>query len=203
VLTNSITGYEFDVGIHYIGSFNRPTMSRTLLEQISRGQIRWQDMDNNFDTVVIDAQKPTQRIFNVPSGRGQWCQQLKNEFPGEEQAIDSFFEMVALCNKHQWMWMVIKAVPLWLVDLVASVSLWGRISHFFRLGSKTLQQVVESLTANEDLRLMMCYCWGTYFTPPSSASFALHSMLIGHYEYGTVESEWRAIEPTMTKSLAG
>ena len=34
-------GYEFDVGIHYVGEFNRPTLTRTLLEQISDGQIQW------------------------------------------------------------------------------------------------------------------------------------------------------------------
>ena len=34
-------GYEFDVGIHYIGEFRKHTLSRTLLEQISRGQIGW------------------------------------------------------------------------------------------------------------------------------------------------------------------
>lgn len=34
-------GYEFDVGIHYVGNFIRPTLSRTLLEQITDGQIRW------------------------------------------------------------------------------------------------------------------------------------------------------------------
>ena len=37
-------GYEFDVGIHYIGGFNRPTLNRTLLEQISDGQINWASM---------------------------------------------------------------------------------------------------------------------------------------------------------------
>lgn len=39
-------GYEFDVGIHYIGHFDRPSMSRTILEQISNGQIRWHSLGN-------------------------------------------------------------------------------------------------------------------------------------------------------------
>ncbi len=34
-------GYEFDVGIHYVGNFIRPTLTRTLLEQITDGQIQW------------------------------------------------------------------------------------------------------------------------------------------------------------------
>lgn len=34
-------GYEFDVGIHYIGNFTRQTLNHTLLDQISDGQIKW------------------------------------------------------------------------------------------------------------------------------------------------------------------
>ena len=34
-------GYEFDVGIHYIGNLSRESLNRTLLEQISDGQIQW------------------------------------------------------------------------------------------------------------------------------------------------------------------
>lgn len=34
-------GYEFDVGIHYVGNLTRQTLTRTLLDQISDGQIQW------------------------------------------------------------------------------------------------------------------------------------------------------------------
>ncbi len=34
-------GYEFDVGIHYVGNLTRHTLNRTLLDQISDGQIQW------------------------------------------------------------------------------------------------------------------------------------------------------------------
>lgn len=37
-------GYEFDVGIHYIGDFTKPSLERTLLEQISDGQVQWAKM---------------------------------------------------------------------------------------------------------------------------------------------------------------
>ena len=41
-------GYEFDVGIHYVGELNRPTTTRTLLEQISDGQIQWADLSKHY-----------------------------------------------------------------------------------------------------------------------------------------------------------
>lgn len=35
-------GYEFDVGIHYIGEMHYQSLSKTLLDQISDGQIQWE-----------------------------------------------------------------------------------------------------------------------------------------------------------------
>jgi hypothetical protein len=32
---------KFDVGIHYVGNLIRPTLTRTLVEEISDGQIQW------------------------------------------------------------------------------------------------------------------------------------------------------------------
>ena len=42
--TFKVVGYEFDVGIHYVGGFTRYTFYQTLLDQISDGQIRWAEL---------------------------------------------------------------------------------------------------------------------------------------------------------------
>ena len=46
-------GYEWDVGIHYIGEMGRQTLNKTLLDQISSGQIEWAPLDDEFDVVQI------------------------------------------------------------------------------------------------------------------------------------------------------
>ena len=38
-------GYEFDVGIHYVGKVGYQTINKTLLDQISDGQLEWQEME--------------------------------------------------------------------------------------------------------------------------------------------------------------
>ena len=48
-----ITGYEWDVGIHYIGEMGRQTLNKTLLDQISCGQIEWAPLDEEFDVIQI------------------------------------------------------------------------------------------------------------------------------------------------------
>lgn len=37
-------GYEFDVGIHFVGGFTHQTLIHTLFDQISDGQIQWAQM---------------------------------------------------------------------------------------------------------------------------------------------------------------
>ena len=48
-----LPGYEWDVGIHYIGEMGRQTLNKTLLDQISCGQIEWAPLNNEFDVVQI------------------------------------------------------------------------------------------------------------------------------------------------------
>merc|ERR1712003_614189 len=38
-------GYEFDVGIHYIGDVGYPTMFRVLLDQVTDGQLQWAPLE--------------------------------------------------------------------------------------------------------------------------------------------------------------
>ena len=45
----NIEGYEFDVGIHYIGEVGQGRLNRTLIEQISDGQIEWKKMEDAYD----------------------------------------------------------------------------------------------------------------------------------------------------------
>ena len=46
-------GYEFDVGIHYIGDVGYPTMFRVLLDQVTEGQLEWAPLEETFDYASI------------------------------------------------------------------------------------------------------------------------------------------------------
>merc|ERR1719381_12021 len=46
-------GYEFDVGIHYVGEMGSRSLNKTLLDQISDGQIEWAPLDDEFDIVQV------------------------------------------------------------------------------------------------------------------------------------------------------
>jgi len=177
-------GYEFDVGIHYIGHFDRPSMSRTILEQISNGQIRWHSLDNNFDVLIMDSLLPEQREYGVPSGKDAWKKQLLKQFPDEEQAINRFFDLVQQASYDTLSFAMVKMLPLWVVKLANTFGITYWFSTYFSLGRKTVKEVVESLTDNVDLRMLFCYNWGDFGTPPSRSGFPMQALLHNHYQYG-------------------
>ena len=162
-------GYEFDVGIHYVGDFTKPSLNKTLLEQVSDGQIQWAQMgikiryifqlslpvncsisylyppkDNIYDRVIADAMSPTQREYLIPSGQDAWKNQLIQTFPEEKQNIETFFSMVrkATSQGKSW-WVIVKLLPLWVVNLVIWLGLPRLLSNFYYLGSRTLKDVVD------------------------------------------------------------
>ena len=46
-------GFEFDVGIHYIGEMRNNTVSRLLINQLTAGQLVWEDLDDVHDVVRL------------------------------------------------------------------------------------------------------------------------------------------------------
>src|SRR5210317_349002 len=51
-------GYEWDVGIHYIGEMQRETsLLKKLFDYITNGELKWADMGDIYDRVIIGDQK--------------------------------------------------------------------------------------------------------------------------------------------------
>ena len=47
-------GYEWDVGIHYIGGVHlEKTMSRRILDKISDNNLKWNKMSPNYDRIIF------------------------------------------------------------------------------------------------------------------------------------------------------
>ena len=46
-------GFEFDVGIHYVGDMNEGTWSRLLADQLTGGKLQWAPLDNIYDVLAM------------------------------------------------------------------------------------------------------------------------------------------------------
>ncbi|GCC28487.1 all-trans-retinol 13,14-reductase-like [Chiloscyllium punctatum] len=176
-------GFEFDVGIHYIGELYERSFLRTLVDQITDGQLQWAKMDDVFDNVILGDQQ-TQRIYQVCGGNQNYRNCLKTQFPQETEAIDKFLELVKMISKKISLLVIIKMVPLLLARFLIRSGIIHWISSIFKLASTPLSDVVNKLTENKDLRAVMCYICGDYGVMPKEASFVMHATIIQHYQNG-------------------
>ncbi|KAF5903218.1 putative all-trans-retinol 13,14-reductase, partial [Clarias magur] len=181
--TFSEKGFEFDVGIHYIGALEENGPFLCLVDQLTNGQLQWEPMENPYDQVVLGPPE-NRRTYPIYSGKHRFTQELKKCFPGEEKAIDEFMRLVKKCGYNVWMMMLLKLLPLPVARFLVWTGIVNRLSYFFYYGPRSLADVVNSLTENKDLRAVLCYIFGTYGNPPKEASFSMQSLLMCHYLTG-------------------
>uniref|UniRef100_A0A8C5HFC7 All-trans-retinol 13,14-reductase n=1 Tax=Gouania willdenowi TaxID=441366 RepID=A0A8C5HFC7_GOUWI len=176
-------GFEFDVGIHYIGDLLDHKPFRCMLDQITNGQLQWEPLENPFDHVVIGPAE-NRRCYPIYSGRTRFPEELKKCFPGEEKAIDEYLSLVKKVGRGIWLLALLKTCPVPLAKFVVYTGLAKRLSFFFQMSDRSLTDVVNELTENKDLRAVFTYIFGTYGNMPKDSSFSMHSLLVGHYLNG-------------------
>uniref|UniRef100_A0A673IYX7 All-trans-retinol 13,14-reductase n=1 Tax=Sinocyclocheilus rhinocerous TaxID=307959 RepID=A0A673IYX7_9TELE len=176
-------GFEFDVGIHYIGELLDHKPFRCVVDQLTNGQLQWDPLENPFDKVVLGPPE-NRRIYPIYSGKKRYIDELKKCFPGEEKAIDEYVRLSKKVANGVWFMVLLKLLPTPLAKFLVRTGLASRLSSFFRYASRSLTDVVSELTQNKDLRAVMSYIFGTYGKMPKDASFSLHSLLLCHYLNG-------------------
>ena len=166
-------GYEWDVGVHYIGSVHRDeSFLRTLFDRISGGGLEWEDMGDVVDTVIVG-----DRRVEYLAGREAWRQRMHAEFPDQADAIDHYMEMVDEVTQRTRTFFASKALPPAIGPVAGPLMRRG----FLRLSDRTLGDVLDGLTSNQMLKAVLAAQFGDHGMPPSRASFAIHAMIFRHY----------------------
>lgn len=169
-------GYEWDVGVHYIGDMGSPqTMGRRLFDYITDGALQWAPMDDHFDRVFLGAEH-----YDLVAGKAAYRQALIDAFPGEQQAIDQYLSYMREVKAGVRLLTLRKILPGRLQGLVASYQKRKTPSFF----NATTREVLESLTSNQKLIAVLTGQWGDNGLPPAESSFIIHSMIAQHYMHG-------------------
>jgi len=182
-------GYEFDVGIHYIGDVGYPTLTKVLLDQVTQGQLEWAPLEETFDFASIGYGSENRKYPIIAGKAGdKWREDLKKRFPGEHDAIDRFFVAMNSEKGTANLRILLKILPLWVCKLIIYT---GVLSFMTKLWSKdgplnmTTEGFIKSLTNNTDLQTIFCYNWGNYATIPSESSFSMQALLMNHFMRGS------------------
>ncbi|XP_051905619.1 all-trans-retinol 13,14-reductase-like [Hippocampus zosterae] len=174
-------GFEFDVGIHYLGQLHENSLLRVALDQITEGQMQFTRLEQHFDTLLL-GQPGKHREYRIHAGKTEMAANLKKQFPGEEDAIDEFFRIMKLASQRTPLFASLKIVPYWLVNFLVWTGLLDRISSVFRLATTNHSEVISRLTKNKDLQALSAYLF--YGVPPKQSSFLINALLLHHYKRG-------------------
>jgi len=169
-------GYEWDVGVHYIGDMgSKHTMGRRLFDYITGGELHWAPMDDHFDRIFLG-----QEHFDLVAGKEAYREALINAFPGEQETIDTYLSYMRSVKAGVRLLALRKILPGWLDRLVGARQA-RRLPPYF---NATTREVLESLTSNQKLIAVLTGQWGDNGLPPAQSSFIIHSMIAQHYMHG-------------------
>ncbi len=73
-------GYEWDVGLHYIGQMQDECDARRAFDHITAGRVQWQSLPDIYDRFIIEG-----RTFEYAAGLERFREGLRQSFPGRNQ----------------------------------------------------------------------------------------------------------------------
>jgi len=167
-------GYEWDVGLHYVGALRKKDLPRKLFDFISEGRLQWQPMPDEFERFVYPDLK-----FSVPSDPKRYQCALIKQFPQEKAAIKKYFKHIAAVNHWSTRHFLQSVTPAWLRYPLQLSNVLTK-----KLALKTTQAYLDEHFENQKLKALLASQWGDYGLRPEQSAFAIHAMIVAHYWYG-------------------
>ena len=190
-------GYEWDVGVHYIGEVHKPSTMRRMFDVISEGRLKWAEMDPVYDKVILKDKE-----FNFIAGRENFVDELAKHFPNERKIIEDYVQLIRKISSETPKFFAGQAMPSWMSKAYNLVRPFLVSKEFF----KTTRDVLEGMTQNQELISVLTGQWGNYGQAPADASFLMHALIAKHYlaggayPVGGAADIARSIIPTIQKS---
>jgi all-trans-retinol 13,14-reductase len=189
-------GYEWDVGVHYIGDVGAKTRTRQMFDYLSSGKLEWAPMDDEYDRFYVG-----DKVFNAQAGKREFRDNLIRQFPDEAKAINRYLRLLDKVGNAMTAFALNRVLGFW-----QRLAMWP----YFMLKSsrvlfKNTYDVLSGLTDNQDLIAVLCGQWGDMGLPPKQSTFLVHSMIARHYLYGgfyPVGGSWKIADSIIPKIQA-
>ena len=171
-------GFEWDVGVHYVGEVHRPrSVLRQLFDHVTAGELRWAEMGEVYDRIVFGDEE-----YPLRAGVNRFKEGLREHFPtaAHAKALDAYVDLVFEAVKASRGYFTEKAL--------GSLGSWaaGGLMRRKYLGytRKTTWEVLRGLTDDLELIGVLTGQYGDYGLPPKQSSFGMHASLVKHYFAG-------------------
>ena len=189
-------GYEWDVGVHYLGDMGARTTVRRMMDFLTRGQLDWAPMDPHYDRFFIG-----DRVYDAVAGRAVFRDNLVAHFPREAQAIDRYLQLLGEVSRGMRTFTLDRTLPPW-AAAVAGPLLRRRLPRSF---DRTTWDVLSELTDDPELIAVLTGQWGDMGLPPKRSSFVIQALIAKHYLHGgfyPVGGAWRIADTILPRIRA-
>lgn len=168
-------GFQWDVGVHYVGNVGKKGSLRMLFDFITNHKLDWEFMGETYDIIKIGDD-----TYEFKAGVDNFKKQLIEYFPSEEKAINEYLMLITKASNLGSAFFFEKTFKPFL-----SASLgWVIRKIYKKYSQKTTLEVLESLTTNKRLIAVLCAQCGNYGLTPKHSSFAAHAIVINHFLEG-------------------
>jgi len=189
-------GYEWDVGVHYIGEVGAKTRTRKMFDFLSGGQLKWAPMDDEYDRFYVG-----DKVFTAVAGKEEFRDNLVRQFPREARAIDGYLALLDRSGDALSAFGMSRGMNWWMRLAMKPWFAWKLRGPF----GKGTWEVLSKLTDDKDLIATLCGQWGDMGLPPKRSPFIAHAMIARHYLYGgyyPVGGSWRIADTIIPKIQA-
>jgi all-trans-retinol 13,14-reductase len=189
-------GYEWDVGVHYLGDMGARTTVRRMMDFLTQGQLDWAPMDAHYDRFFIG-----DRVYDAVAGRAEFRDNLVAYFPREAQAIDRYLQLLGEVSRGMRTFTLDRTLPPWAAT-IAGPLLRRRLPPSF---DRTTWEVLSELTDDPELIAVLTGQWGDLGLPPKRSSFVIQALIAKHYLHGgfyPVGGAWRIADTILPRIRA-
>ncbi len=167
-------GYEWDVGVHYIGGVEDAGGVGPLFDLVTGGRMKWARMPEVYDRIILG-----DRAFDLVAGREAFVASLERDLPGSAEQVRAAMEL-----SHE----AVKTAPRYFAGQLLPRRASG-LSHlvsrkFMHFADQTVEQALRPLVRDPVLFDVLTGQCGDYGLTPREASFMIHAMVALHYESG-------------------
>ncbi len=113
-------GYEWDVGVHYIGRvMDLDSPLRRLFDDVTNAELQWADMGEVYDRIIIGDDR-----YDFVKGKEPFRQRLQEYFPSQRRAVDRYLHEVETAVRRAGLYFAEKCLPRTLSAVIGGLMRW-------------------------------------------------------------------------------
>jgi all-trans-retinol 13,14-reductase len=165
-------GYEWDVGLHYVGEVGEGGPMRHVFDRLSDGRLKWVPMPEVYDSIELG-----ERRYPLVAGAERFLEHLGKAFPRSQTVLARYLALVrAVAGTGAWF-----LGPRGLPTVLAKAISWVAGRGYANFARRTTWEVLRELTDDEELLGVLTGQWGDVGLPPRRSSFVMHAGVVNHY----------------------